>query len=98
MVEIATASRDGLIKLWDALSGQEVLTLYGDGAGVGGIALSSDGAHLAVAGEDAVRVYALQTSALLQLARTQLTRGWTTGECQTYLHADVCPSPEGVVW
>ena len=44
---IATASADRTIKLWDAATGQELLTLGGHNAGVICLAFSPDGHRLA---------------------------------------------------
>ena len=47
---MATASVDGILKLWDVGRGQEVLTLKGHGGGVSCVAFSSDG-FLLISGE-----------------------------------------------
>jgi WD40 repeat protein len=44
---LATGSSDDTIKVWDAASGQELLTLQGHGGLVLSVAWSPDGAHLA---------------------------------------------------
>ncbi len=88
---VATASRDGTAKVWDAWTGADLLTLYGDNVGLGGLDFSPDSRHLAVGADDAVRVYALRMEDLLTVARARLTRSWTTDECKTFLHLEVCP-------
>jgi WD40 repeat protein len=89
---IATASADKTAKLWDALTGQELLTLYGHTAVVGGVAFSPDGTRLATFSDDStVRVYVLPIEELVALARTRVTRTLTTDECQKYLHLEKCP-------
>src|SRR5262249_28716749 len=40
---LATASADGTIKLWDGVTGQELLTLHGHNAGANCVAFSPDG-------------------------------------------------------
>jgi WD40 repeat protein len=62
--------------------------------GVGGkLAFSPDGARLAyTAADGTVRVLALDIDDLIELARSRLTRTWTEGECETYLHRDTCPA------
>jgi WD40 repeat protein len=49
---IATASDDRTVKLWDAVTGQEVFTLRGHTAGVFRVAFSPDGHRLASGGID----------------------------------------------
>ena len=49
---IATASQDQTIKLWDAVTGEEVFTLRGHTGGVLGIAISPDGRRIASIGTD----------------------------------------------
>jgi WD40 repeat protein len=52
---LATAARwintsdDGTVKVWDAGTGQEALTLKGHASGVSGVAWSPDGSRLASA-------------------------------------------------
>lgn len=48
---VATASLDRTVKLWDAASGQELLTLRHPDQ-VHGVAFTSDGRRLATAGGD----------------------------------------------
>jgi len=88
----ATASDDNTVKMWDAATGQEILTLLGRTGGVHGVAFSPDGTRLATAGGDGlVRVYLLRIEDLVALAKSRLTRTWTTAECQKYLHVEACP-------
>ena len=49
---IATASKDGNVRLWDAADGSPVRTLSGHGGGVNSIAFSPDGALLASGSDD----------------------------------------------
>lgn len=52
-MRIATASADGTAKIWDAASGNELLTLQASSKGwVDSVAFSSDGKLLATAGDD----------------------------------------------
>jgi WD40 repeat protein len=89
----ATASDDNTAKMWDAATGQELLTLLGHTGGVHGVAFSPDGTHLATAGGDGlVRTYLLRIEDLVTLAKSRLTRTWTTAECQKYLHVEACPA------
>jgi WD40 repeat protein len=89
---LATASGDKTAKVWDAESGKELLTLFHSGP-VDGVAFSPDGKRLATASEDwSVQVYALDLRELLNLARSRVTRTFTSEECKRYFQAGTCPS------
>ena len=49
---LASASDDRTVKLWDAATGQELLTLKGHTASVNSVAFSPDGKRLASASMD----------------------------------------------
>ncbi len=51
---IASASLDGTLKIWDAVSGATVLTITGHEGGVNGVAFSPDGMRVASAGVDKI--------------------------------------------
>jgi WD40 repeat protein/DNA-binding SARP family transcriptional activator len=102
---LATCGFDGVARLWDVAtvldggsegpgytgSRQELLTLHHSNSGPD-LAFSPDGKHLATTGMGTVRIYVLPIEELAALARSRLTRTWTTEECQRYLHLDKCPS------
>jgi WD40 repeat protein/DNA-binding SARP family transcriptional activator len=88
----ATAGEDTTAKLWNLRTGKEVLTLTGPSFALTGVAFSPDGTRLATSsGDGTVRVYVLPLDQLMELARSRLTRGWTSDECQRYLPGEHCP-------
>ena len=90
---LASASFDRLAKVWDVNTGEELTSLYGNASNVFGVSFSPDGKHLATAGADGtVRTYTLEIEDLIALAKSRLTRSLTDGECQKYLHVEVCPA------
>src|SRR5262249_19632466 len=55
---LASASRDGTVKLWDTMTGQEVLTLRGRANEVNGVAFSPDGYQIAGAcGDGTIQIW-----------------------------------------
>jgi WD40 repeat protein len=89
---IATASLDNTAKLWDALTGKELLTLHAPD-GLTSVAFSPAGSQIAVASRDGTaRIYLLKIEDLVALAKQRVTRSLTTEECQQYLHVEQCPN------
>ncbi len=91
---VATGSADGTARVWDAETGALLSALPGSAGDVKGVSFSPQdgGAQLAVSSTDGiVRVYLLDTEALVALATARLTRDLTPGECQTFLHLPACP-------
>lgn len=88
--EVATASGDGTIRIWDVETGASRLTLPSPGATE--IAYSPDGRYLAAVGsEGSVTVYILDIEELIAEASNRLTRSLTEAECVRYLHTAACP-------
>jgi WD40 repeat protein/DNA-binding SARP family transcriptional activator len=95
--EIATASADGTVKIWNVETGILRLTLSAPGA-LSDIAYSPDGRYLAAIGpEGFVTVYMLDVDELAAEAESRLTRWWSESECLQYLQTEECPlAPEGL--
>lgn len=89
---LASASFDRLVKVWDVQSGEELASLCGNTSNIFGVSFNPDGSQLATAGADGtIRVYTLEIEDLIALAKSRLTRSFTTVECQKYLHVEFCP-------
>lgn len=90
--QLATAGADGVVRLWDAATGEPGVVLEGHDAGVQVVAFSPDGSRLASVDDSGLlRVWALDLDDLLDLAADGLTRGLRDQECRDYLHLDACP-------
>jgi WD40 repeat protein len=88
----ATAGDDGIVRLWDASTGSQLLTLVGQYPGLmGSVSFSSDGTRLASAGADGiVRIWALDERELLDIADERVTRVLKTDECAQFFRHDQC--------
>jgi WD40 repeat protein len=91
--QIATAGGDGIVRLWDAETGEQELALRGHLSSVRVVAFTPDGSRLvSVSDPDSLaRVWALELDDLVELASGHVTRSFTAAECRQYLHVDTCP-------
>jgi WD40 repeat protein len=89
---LATASRDGTVRLWDPDTGEQQLVLRGHDGEVSSVAFSPDGSRLAsVSIDGTVRVWELGLDELVEIAENGLTRSLNDEECRQYLHVERCP-------
>jgi WD40 repeat protein len=91
---LATGSYDQTIRVWDVMTGAEMLALRAHTDAIWGLAFSPDGKRLASASWDGTaRVFLLDLDEVMALARSRLTRWFTEAECRALLHLDICPPP-----
>lgn len=92
---IATADFDGFVDIWDSRTGDLIQTIpVGDTR----VSVSSflEEQHLLVIPVDRpAMVVTIDVSELIDIARSQVTRSFTEGECTTY-HIDPCPTLEEI--
>jgi len=89
---LATGSKDRVVKVWDAASGQQLLNLIGHSDAVRSVAWSPDATRLAAASiDETVQVYATDVHVLLDLAHSRITGDLTPEECKRYLRSEKCP-------
>ena len=76
------------LKVWNAGTGVELVTLNNHTGEVFSVAWSPDGKRLATASQDkTVQTYAMDIHDLISLARQRVTRDLTDEEVRGYLHA-----------
>jgi WD40 repeat protein/DNA-binding SARP family transcriptional activator len=92
---LAEMDGDGIVRLFDTASGEEVLVLHGHTSGRQ-IVFSPDGSMLATHGDDIVRIWALDIDDLLEIADENVTRSLTDEECRRYIHVASCPPVRSV--
>jgi WD40 repeat protein/class 3 adenylate cyclase len=87
---IATSSADGTVRLWDVFTGRQLLEIEGFAPSV---EFTPDGKRLVAPKFESrgIQIIALDIDELVQIAKSRLTRTWTSVECKKYLHSDVCP-------
>jgi WD40 repeat protein len=87
---IATSSADGTVRVWDISTGEQLLEVEGF---TGGAEFTPDGKRLVLPAltNAGIKIIALTSDELTQIAKSRLTRMWTLEECQKYLHVEQCP-------
>jgi hypothetical protein len=91
--DVATASGDGTVRLWDVDSGKVLLSLWvGVGEPMMDVRFSRDGNYLLTTGEQNLRLYPLAVEDLLRVAHGFVTRSLTAEECRKYLRRTPCPA------
>ena len=90
--KIASGDAFGVLRIWDVKTGTPLEAIPIGETQVQNIEFL-DNRHLLVTPYQGPDVYVLSIDAneLLQIARKRPSRGFTTEECQTYLHVDSCP-------
>jgi WD40 repeat protein len=88
--EVATASADGTVKVWDLDTATVRLTFFGS-APFSSVSYGPDGRYL-VAHNDSglVQVFMLDLDELVEESATRLTCTWTDAECAQYLRTSEC--------
>ena len=88
----ATGGQD-TVRVWDSVTGSELLIWAAKPTVLQSVAWSPDGRRLATAGADGtVQVYAMDIRDLMTLARERVTAHPSEEGCRRYLHVDKCPS------
>ena len=90
---VATVSGDKTARLWDARTGENLLTLPLEGQ-FPSVAVSPDGRRMATSAGGHVRVWTLDLDELLSIATSRLSRSLSSAECITF-HFDDCPRRPG---
>ncbi|HUG08003.1 MAG TPA: BTAD domain-containing putative transcriptional regulator [Acidimicrobiia bacterium] len=90
---IASSDVSGLVRIWDLETGSPLQAMSLDEQSVQNVEFLNS-SHLLVTpqtGPNAL-ILTIDVDELVDIARSRVTRGFTTEECQTYLHLDACPS------
>jgi DNA-binding SARP family transcriptional activator/WD40 repeat protein len=89
--QLATAGTDGIIRIWDPLTGEQRAVLRTPGS-TRNVVFDDTGQRLASLDEsDVARVWALDLDTLIEIAERRLTRSLTPEECERYLQSK-CPA------
>jgi DNA-binding SARP family transcriptional activator/WD40 repeat protein len=92
---LASSGVDGFVRVWDVAS-RNLVHEIPVSRGVGGVVFVTD-QQLAVTDNTSgtLRMFTIDTTELLELARSRVTRAFTTTECATY-RIDPCPTLEDI--
>lgn len=89
---LATGGSEGEVRVWDVATGEELLLLHAPEV-VFGLAFDDTGDRLvSIDNSWIARVWTLDTDALVDLARSRVTRLLTPAECERFLNS-ACPPP-----
>jgi WD40 repeat protein/DNA-binding CsgD family transcriptional regulator len=89
--KIVTGASDGIVRVWDATSGDQLHELEVDGQAQGVAFVDDD--HVAVAPYGGnLLIFDLDPDKVLQAARASLTRSFTPEECRRFGLQDSCPT------
>lgn len=88
--EHAIVGWEGTLRIWNRLTGEEVLALPTNGL-AGRVAYSPDGRYVIIGTPNGYAVYVRDVHELAELARSRLTRDLTRAECIQYLPREECP-------
>ena len=89
---VATGGADGLVRVWDAVTGVLVHEIPFGEARILGVDFVDD-RHVAVAFDDgSVRLATIDGAELLDIVRRSLERGFTESECDRFDLGDDCPT------
>jgi serine/threonine protein kinase/DNA-binding SARP family transcriptional activator/WD40 repeat protein len=90
---IASSDVSGLVRIWDLETGTPLQAMSLGEQSVQNVEFLNS-SHLLVTpqtGPNAL-ILTIDVDELVEIARSRVTRGFTTEECQAYLRLDVCPS------
>lgn len=92
--QIATASANSKIRVWDTASGDLVHEIALEVGPIRGVAFIND-SHLAITPQDGnLLIVTTDTEELLDLSRRSLTRGFSEVECEKFNFGEDCPTLE----
>jgi WD40 repeat protein len=90
---LITGASDGVVRIWDTGSGDQVHEIRLAGTEAQGVAFSGPDEVAVLGGSGQINLYTTQSDRLLELVRGSLTRAFTQRECQRY-GLDPCPTLE----